>query len=200
MAAWFFNNLHGDDSVFPWAHLRSCLRHITYSCHFWISSKHMALKHMRILTTGVGIDRKPPEQRTPKVQIFMASIFRLYQIPSGWPAVAEFCYNLQYVDLNGRNRGDPWSLRQCGVYQQICLKTCRSRWVLLQVSDKMRAQLDQALQNRSQKNVELGINPMVPHVIFISAMAVNWQEYLEHLQVQLSVLVNELSCSLWGQC
>jgi hypothetical protein len=60
----------------------------------------------------------------------------------------------------------------------------------------MRAQLDQALQNRSQKNVELGINPMVPHIIFISAMAVNWQEYLEHLQLQLSVLVNEPSCSL----
>ncbi|PMD19759.1 hypothetical protein NA56DRAFT_705470 [Hyaloscypha hepaticicola] len=137
----------------------------------------MALKHMRMLTTGVGIDQKHPEQLTPKVQIFMA----------------KFCYNLQYVDLNGRNRGDPWSLRQCGVYQQICLKTCRSRWVLLQVSDKIRAQLDQALQNRSQKNVELGINPMVPHIIFISTMAVNWQEYLEHLQLQLSVL-DEKAC------
>jgi hypothetical protein len=93
------------------------------------------------------------------------------------------------VDLNGRDRGDPWSLRQCGVYQQICLKTRRSTWILLQVSRRMRAKLDQALRSRAYKNDKLGIDPVVPHIIFISAMAANWQEYLEYLHSQLAILV-----------
>jgi hypothetical protein len=103
--------------------------------------------------------------------------------------VAEFCYNLRYMDLNGRDRGDPWSLRQCGVYQQICLTTRCSYWILLQVSSRMRAKLDQALRSKLHKNDNLGIDPMVPHIIFISAMAANWQDYLEYLHSQLAVLV-----------
>jgi hypothetical protein len=93
------------------------------------------------------------------------------------------------VDLNGRDRGDPWSLRQCGVYQQICLKTRRSTWILLQVSRRMRAKLDQALRSRAYKNDKLGIDPVVLHIIFISAMAANWQDYLEYLHSQLAILV-----------
>lgn len=30
---------------------------------------------------------------------------------------------------------------------------------------------------------------MVPHIIFISAMAANWQDYLEYLHSQLAILV-----------
>jgi hypothetical protein len=39
------------------------------------------------------------------------------------------------------------------------------------------------------QNDNLGIDPMVPHIIFISAMAANWQDYLEYLHSQLAVLV-----------
>lgn len=93
------------------------------------------------------------------------------------------------MDLNGRDRGDPWSLRQCGVYHQTCLRTRRSSWILLQVSRRMHAKLDQALRSKAYKNDNLGIDPVVPHIIFISAMASNWQGYLDYLHSQLAILV-----------
>jgi hypothetical protein len=120
--------------------------------------------------------------RNLRYALHLASMYSLNNI-------AEFCYNLEYTELNGRTRGDPWSLRQCGVYQQICLKTHRSCWILLQVPNRARAKLDQALRSHSYKNSSRGVYPMVPHLIFISAMAANWQAYLQHLRSRLTTLV-----------
>lgn len=91
------------------------------------------------------------------------------------------------MELNGRGRGDPWSLRQCGVYQQINLTDRRSKWILLQLSNKMRTKLEQTLRMWSTKSE--GINAIIPHIIFISTMAATWQSYLEYLSAQLAVLV-----------
>lgn len=102
---------------------------------------------------------------------------------------AEFCYNLQYMELNKRNEGDPWSLRQCGVYQQTCLKTHLCSWILLHISSKMRAKLNQALDHKFYRNDTAAVNSMLPHLIFLSAMAGNWQDYIEYLCSQLTVLV-----------
>lgn len=94
------------------------------------------------------------------------------------------------MDRNGRDRGDPWSLRQCGIYQQICLTTRRSSWIMLQISESIRAHINQILQRGSHENECSSIDPMIFHVVFISAMAANWQEYLEHLQSQIAILVS----------
>jgi len=107
-----------------------------------------------------------------------------------WSVNAEFCYNLQYVKLNGRSEGVSWSLRQCAVYQQVCLKTQRSSWILLHVSTRMRATLNQALRSKIYKNAHLGVDFMLPHMIFLSAMAGNWQDYLEYLRSQLAFFVS----------
>jgi hypothetical protein len=31
----------------------------------------------------------------------------------------EFCYNIRYFELNGRGRGNPWSLRQTGCLSKV---------------------------------------------------------------------------------
>jgi len=91
------------------------------------------------------------------------------------------------MELNKRGRGDPWSLRQCGIYQQIGLIDGRSRWIFLQLSKAMRTKLEQNLKLGSTKTG--GINAIIPHIICISDMAVNWQSYLEYLNTQLAALV-----------
>lgn len=94
------------------------------------------------------------------------------------------------MKLNGRSEGVSWSLRQCAVYQQVCLKTQRSSWILLHVSTRMRATLNQALRSKIYKNAHLGVDFMLPHMIFLSAMAGNWQDYLEYLRSQLAFFVS----------
>lgn len=143
---------------------------------------------MRILISGEDADGISLESQVAQgtwkltVRNFVSGLYDLNNI-------AEFCYNLEHTQLNGRNRGDPWSLRQCGIYQQICLTTRRSCWILLQVSNQAHSKLDQALRSYSHRNSSLGVHPMVPHLIFISAMAANWRAYLQHLRSKLTILV-----------
>jgi hypothetical protein len=97
---------------------------------------------------------------------------------------------MSYVSPNGRSRGDPWSLRQFGVYQQIGISQQASTWILLQLPGEMRSKLEKTLQGKLYNTNDLGIDPMVPHLIFISSMATNWQPYIEHLHSQLTSLVS----------
>ena len=93
------------------------------------------------------------------------------------------------MELNGRSEGDPWSLRQCGVYHQVCLETHRSSWILLHISKRMRTTLDRTLKSNIHKNTHRGVDSMLPHMIFLSAMAGNWQDYLEYLRSELASFV-----------
>lgn len=61
---------------------------------------------------------------------------------------------------------------------------------MLQISGSMRAHIDHILQRRSHPGQDLRIDPMIFHIVFISAVAANWQEYLEYLQSQIAIFVN----------
>jgi len=56
----------------------------------------------------------------------------------------------------------------------------------------MRATLDQALRSKMYKNAYLRVDFMLSHMIFLSAMAENWQDYLEYLRSQLAFFVSSL--------
>lgn len=96
---------------------------------------------------------------------------------------------MQYMEKNNRRRGDPWSLRQSGVYQQISVSSRRSTWIILQPSNGVRAQLEQALESGLEQGREGNESAIYFHVIFLSSMAGNWQEYLEYLHSQITVFV-----------
>lgn len=76
------------------------------------------------------------------------------------------CYNIRYVELNGRNNGDPWSLRQIGVYEKINLETQSSYWILLQPSSAALQNLEDHLRSRkhSLKSVETS---MSTHIVLL---------------------------------
>jgi hypothetical protein len=98
------------------------------------------------------------------------------------------------VELNGRGGEDPWSLRQCGIYQQIDLITRRSKWIILQRSGTIRSKLEETLRTQSDKTE--AIHAIVPHIIFVSIMAANWQSYVEYLNMQLAALVRREEINL----
>lgn len=103
--------------------------------------------------------------------------------------VAEICYVLHYMAKNGRNRGDPWSMRQTAIYQQMCLESGRSSWILLHPSKDTRAQLEQELINFKETN-DSEQNHMHLHNTFLLSTAHNWEDYLEDLHQQLADLVS----------
>jgi hypothetical protein len=97
------------------------------------------------------------------------------------------------MELNMCDFGDRWSLRQCGVYQQIYLENGTSTWILLHISTRMRETLNRALKSRIYLKSNSNFNVVLPLVIFLSAMASNWQDYLEYLQSEITSLVSPSS-------
>lgn len=93
------------------------------------------------------------------------------------------------MEKNNRRKGDPWSLRQSGVYQQISVSSRRSTWIILQPSNGVRAQLKQALESSLEQSREGDESTAYLHIIFLSSMAGNWQEYLEYLHSQVNAFV-----------
>lgn len=93
------------------------------------------------------------------------------------------------MEKNNRRKGDPWSLRQSGVYQQISVSSRRSTWIILQPSNGVRVQLKQALESSIDQGQEGDESTAYFHLTFLSSMAGNWQEYLEYLHSQVAVFV-----------
>ncbi|KIN02911.1 hypothetical protein OIDMADRAFT_52734 [Oidiodendron maius Zn] len=99
------------------------------------------------------------------------------------PSLAyEFCYNIRYFELNGRGRGNPWSLRQTGVYQRF-LSNKRSAWLLLNSSSYIGGRVSAALEEAS--NLVYGsceVSVLLPHLFIVSAATRNWGPYIENLR------------------
>ena len=105
-------------------------------------------------------------------------------------AHTEFCYNFQYIEKNARVKGDPWSLRQSGVYQKFFQGTNRSIWIILSPSSGVPTQIEKLLRSYAVADLQCGQAAVYVHVIFISLMTNNWQEYLEDLHRHLLILVS----------
>lgn len=99
----------------------------------------------------------------------------------------ELCYILRFVEKNGRTRGDPWSLRQTGVYQQVNSDSRKSTWIFLQLSQDTKAALKEVLKNQSTY-FDKRDSPMALHT-FLLATVDNWGEYIQDLSKQLTCVV-----------
>ncbi|KAK0712749.1 hypothetical protein B0T26DRAFT_715152 [Lasiosphaeria miniovina] len=106
----------------------------------------------------------------------------------------EFCYNIRYFELNKRGRGNPWSLRQTGVYQK-CLANRQSAWLLLDSSNYI---ADRILAAFGQQNrwihESCKVSQLLPHLFIFSAATRNWDLYIENLR-QKSMIFDEKAYS-----
>jgi hypothetical protein len=111
---------------------------------------------------------------------------------SSWRSTTDIHYRLQYVVRNFRNRGDPFSLRQTGVYHKFSRDVDESVWIILHPSADIQRRLRLALQNIPTECRKS--NPMLLHLVFISSTASGWDQYIEHLRLELeSFVIMQLS-------
>ncbi|KAH7117526.1 hypothetical protein EDB81DRAFT_818724 [Dactylonectria macrodidyma] len=98
------------------------------------------------------------------------------------PSAYEFCYNIRYFELNGRGRGNPWSLRQTGVYQR-CLSNQQSAWLLLTYSSYIVDRLSAALGEESSSTCEpCEASSLLLHFFILSAATRSWGQYIEDMR------------------
>ncbi|PMD30987.1 hypothetical protein L207DRAFT_641160 [Hyaloscypha variabilis F] len=101
--------------------------------------------------------------------------------------VSECCYNINYMERNHRPNGDPWSLRQLGVYQRISFETSDMKWILLHPPNKTQGILERYVEQSGLCCYGDGglQNPMALHLVFIGFAALGWKEYIEELHSRL---------------
>lgn len=103
----------------------------------------------------------------------------------------ELCYTIQYVEQNGRQRGDPWSLRQTGIYQQVSSEANNSIWTILSPSPSIQEYIEQTLQGSDPGSCDgQATHPLLLHVIVLLATTDNWVGYIKHLQIQADEMVS----------
>ena len=96
------------------------------------------------------------------------------------------------MERHGRGTGNPWSLRQTGIYQQSYHHAKLSVWVLLQPSKILRTRLLIVLGNKSVQNSPIvEESPMLFHSLVLSLTASNWKSYLDDLDSEVKELVSK---------
>ncbi|KAF4629741.1 hypothetical protein G7Y89_g8405 [Cudoniella acicularis] len=108
----------------------------------------------------------------------------------------EISYQLRYMENNKRLHGDPWSLRQTGVYHQYSgfgTDNVKNLWILLHPIKESIAykRLDQATFSELRVH-EMEFDPMRLHLLVFSSYIDNWRLYLHDITRQFLVLEDKL--------
>ncbi|KAI8932995.1 hypothetical protein NX059_009647 [Plenodomus lindquistii] len=160
------------------------------------------LKHFNVSTSFLNVLREfgaKTRHEFPRSSI--TSIFhRMCSCSSGistdidCPHSHELSYVVQYVEKNSRGRGDPWSIRQTGVYCQLDHTTHRTTWIFLQLSKSARVLLEQGITTQDCRR--MWKDPLWPHVLVLNATMINWGEYIQNLSDLLQKFDERPRCSI----
>ena len=102
------------------------------------------------------------------------------------------CYNLPYVEPNGRTIGDPVSRRQTGMFHHYDSRKQENFAILLNPMENSRAESrlkDMRVEDNSRSPLDL-------HRLILSSYIPNWRPYIESLAEQLSSLVGACFISI----
>lgn len=100
---------------------------------------------------------------------------------------AECAYALRYVELNHRTPNNPWSIRQCAVYNKYKAATQSSTWVLISASSVALENLDRYI--KAAKTVYC-LDPFEIHLILLDTALANWRLYLISITEKISDMVS----------
>ena len=95
--------------------------------------------------------------------------------------------------MNERDGGDPWSLRQIGVYEKLNTETRSSKWILLQPSSGALQNLEDGLWSRKH-DLDCIAKSMSLHAVFFFLSSRQWPYYIDHLRARLESLVRTCNC------
>lgn len=104
---------------------------------------------------------------------------------------SEFCFNLHSYEKNGGKTGNPWSLRQMGIYQKFDLYSQKHVWILLQPFSLAQRTLTRILKRCAlHGSTSRNLHPMSLHARFMDTAALNWSAYLGDLRNDINMLVS----------
>ncbi|KAH6682672.1 hypothetical protein B0J14DRAFT_673055 [Halenospora varia] len=111
----------------------------------------------------------------------------------------EISYQLRYMENNRRLHGDPWSLRQTGVYHQYSGRgddDTKNLWVLLHpVNESVVCSRLESAASSDLGVEEMKFNPMRLHLLIFSSYIDNWRLYLHDITRQFLMLEDKLMTS-----
>jgi hypothetical protein len=102
-------------------------------------------------------------------------------------------YQFWYVEKNNRKHGDPWSVRQTGVYHRFSITDslkAENFWLLLHPMPNSKAQTRMRIATEKLGEDEMVRDPLRLHVLIMSSYVDNWRWYLHDIKRQYTELVS----------
>jgi hypothetical protein len=101
-------------------------------------------------------------------------------------------YQFWYVEKNNRGHGDPWSVRQTGVYHRFSTRYANETenlWVVLHPMLNSKAQTRLSAVARDLTANDMVIDPLRFHVLIMSSYIDNWRWCLHDTKRRYTKLV-----------
>lgn len=104
----------------------------------------------------------------------------------------EISYQIRYMERNNRSHGDPWSLRQTGVYHKYSGTTGTTtnptnRWILLHPMQG--STVSKRLASITSTGINCNTDPLRLHLLITSSYIDNWRLYLHDMTREFLELV-----------
>ncbi|PMD15567.1 hypothetical protein NA56DRAFT_709698 [Hyaloscypha hepaticicola] len=111
------------------------------------------------------------------------------EVDKSWEAGVEHG-NCIYEE-NGRGHGNPWSMRQTGVYQRLDMRGFKSCWLIIESSPGHRERL-RGLLERELCGSGTGYDSFIIHALMLHATVDNWARYIDYLHFQWTQFDNKV--------
>jgi hypothetical protein len=181
------HGVHSRSRIIRFAKFQPIIRFLRHFWHFYVplAQKHKKTRMFEMSTTVEHLMTR--RNRTHRV-VMVRKVHLTGTSTNSSPI--ELCYNCRYAEENGRGRGDPWSLRQMGVYNSYDGKSQKSIWIILQPSSHIIESLQTMAQSLLTESMILVNAYLSIHVSFLASIEWNWHPYLENLRSRLDEIVS----------
>lgn len=104
----------------------------------------------------------------------------------------DLSYQFKYAERNNHRQGNPWSIRQTGVYHHHSASTDSNLFILLHPnpSSKLQSRIEAAVGFPSTASA-INENPLKLHTLVLSSYFDNWRWYLKELGDAFSTMADK---------
>ncbi|KAH8590049.1 hypothetical protein B0O99DRAFT_691894 [Bisporella sp. PMI_857] len=150
--------------------------------------------YLRIHPSFLDILHMSGEKIAPVEESFAAQFTRISPplLAIGGDAIAlkrgyELGYSIKYVEKHGRKLGDPYSLRETGVYQKWDPTSEKGDWIFMQPSGSMKSLLETMFPCTTSRDSAYLFRL---HVAILMKASSNWRFYINYLEDVFSKIVD----------
>jgi len=114
------------------------------------------------------------------------------QPPSCLYKSTEISYNIRHFEEHGKATKEPWSCRQCGIYQNYTFRGNFSTWILIKLPKNVQDYLERCQgeeQGHADSSERTG-HPLRLHIVILNSYEKNWRVYLGFLRKELLQMVS----------